>query len=220
MSHFVVLIIGPDPEGQLDPYWELGLSQDEIAEDYRAEFAIDAPAGTFEAKAREIIAGNEADNPELTAAYRKLLAAGRIEEILEDWFGGQKNDAGDWGYYRNPQAKWDWFVLGGRWRGSLHLLPGRTGVTSEEGYDEEPVLPGTCDQARFGDIDWAKTRHPTGKLTPFAVLKNGEWYEQGEMGWFGVAANMLDDAAWEEEVSHLLADVSADELVSVYDCHI
>ena len=31
MSHFVVLIIGPDPEGQLDPYWELDLPQDEIA---------------------------------------------------------------------------------------------------------------------------------------------------------------------------------------------
>jgi hypothetical protein len=220
MSHFAVLVIGPDPDVQLDPYWELDLSKDELAQDYRAEFAIDAPAGTFEERARAIIAGIETVQPELAVHYHALIAAGRVEELLQNWFGGQKNDAGDWGYYRNPRAKWDWFVLGGRWQGSLRLLPGRTGVTGEQAYEEEPLLPGTADQARFGDVDWGQTRPAAGKFTPFAVLKYGEWYEQGEMGWFGAAANMLDDAAWEEEVSRLLADVPADEMVAVFDCHI
>jgi hypothetical protein len=220
MSHFAVLVIGPDPEVQLDPYWELDLPKDELAQDYRAEFVTEVAADTFEANAREIIAGFEANKSELAATYRKMLAAGRIEEILENWYGGQQNDAGDWGYYRNQQTKWDWFVLGGRWQGSLHLLPGRTGATGEQAYEEEPLLPGTVDQARCGDVDWAKTRPPAGKFTPFAVLKHGEWHEIGEMGWWGVVRNEKDDAAWEEEVSRLLADVPADELVSVFDCHI
>lgn len=220
MSHFVVLIIGPDPEGQLDPYWELELPRDEIAQDYRAEFDPEVPGDGFAEEAARIVSEAEKDDLACAADYRASLAAKDYAAIFSDWDGGQLSPDGDWGYYRNPRAKWDWFVLGGRWQRSLHLLPGRTGETGEQAYDNVPVLPGTCDQARFGDIDWAKTRHPTGKLTPFAVLKNGEWYEQGEMGWFGVAANMLDDAAWEEEVSHLLADVPADELVSVFDCHI
>ena len=83
-----------------------------------------------------------------------------------------------------------------------------------------PSSPVPATRRASGTSTGPRPGHPTGKLTPFAVLKHGEWYEQGEMGWFGVAANMLDDAAWEEEVSRLLADVPADELVSVYDCHI
>jgi hypothetical protein len=219
MSHFSVLILGDDPEGQLDPYWELDLPADELPEDYRAEFTTLVATGAFETKAREIIAGIEASRPELAASYQKLLADGRIEAILEDWHGGQKNADGDWGYYRNPQDKWDWFVLGGRFSGLLHLLPGRAGVSGENRRtpDGGAAAPGRCDQARFGDIKWAQTRTA---FTPFAVLKDGEWYEQGQMGWWAIVSNAKADAAWEEEVDALLADLLPETLVSVYDCHI
>ena len=38
MSHFTVLVIGDNPEAQLEPFWELDLSPEEAAEDPRAEF--------------------------------------------------------------------------------------------------------------------------------------------------------------------------------------
>lgn len=57
-------------------------------------------------------------------------------------------------------------------------------------------------------------------LTTFAVVKNGEWYERGEMGWFAFVANEKDAAAWHGEVTALLADLSPDTLISIYDCHI
>lgn len=31
------------------------------------------------------------------------------------------------GYWCNPNAKWDWWEVGGRWRGMLRLHPGKTG---------------------------------------------------------------------------------------------
>jgi hypothetical protein len=217
MSHFAALIIGPYPEAQLDPYWEIDLSPEAMREDYRAEFVTDVAAGDLAAKAREIVASIQ--DADIAATYREMLAENRIEEILANWIGGEENEAGDWGHYRNPQAKWDWNVLGGRWQGSLHLLPGRTGETGEPA-DDGPVRPGTADQARYGDVDRDQTRPPAGKFTPFAVLKYGAWHEQGRMGWFGIADNQMDDAAWEEDVSLLLTDVPADTLVSVFDCHL
>lgn len=226
MSHFSVLIIGKHPEEQLDPYWELDLPPDLLRNDPRAEFVTEVSAGDFEKSARQIIVSAEkstAFSPRLAWHYRKLFREGRMEDILEDWFGGEKSDVGDWGYYRNPNAKWDWFSFGGRWAGKLVLRPGRTGVLSPEsrnepGEDEADAFsPLEVDQAAFGDIDWKATRE---SFSPFAVLKRGKWFDQGNMGWFGVARNRKDDAAWENEISRLLEGVSESEPVFIYDCHI
>lgn len=215
MSHFSVLVIGPDPEAQLDPYWELDLPAEELREDYRAVFSVHTQAGKIPAAAAKVLADLETKGHELAPQYRRLLAAGRHEEILQDWFGGDKNAEGDWGYYSNPDAKWDWFVLGGRWHGSLILKPGCDGVLGEGSWwnNQQPRV----DQARFGDIDWPATRQ---SFDPFAVLKHGEWHEQGEMGWFGVSLNEKDEAGWLAEVQRLLDETANDQLVSVFDCHI
>jgi len=46
------------------------------------------------------------------------------EEWIEDWFGYQKK--GDkYGFYTNPNGRWDWYVMGGRWRGyfKVKMMP-------------------------------------------------------------------------------------------------
>lgn len=110
-------------------------------------------------------------------------------------------------------------MLGGRFQGLLRLLPGKSGVCGENSWtnDGKPQDPNACDQAMFGDIDWPATRQ---EFTPFAVLKYGEWSEQGEMGWFGCIADPKADAAWEQEVDALLKDLRLKTPVAVYDCHI
>jgi hypothetical protein len=219
MSHFSVLILGDDPEMQLHPFAELTAADGPAAEDHRAEFVIDAPAGTFADTARAIIADLETGSPELVDEYRALLAGEGPEAVLRRWFGGGPGPDGDWGRYTNPSAKWDWCVLGGRFQGLLRLLPGKSGVSGQRSWTnaDEPVIPGSCDQARCGDIDWPATRQ---QFTPFAVLKDGEWHEQGEAGWFGAVANAKDDAAWAAEADALLQDLPPATLVSVWDCHV
>ncbi len=54
----------------------------------------------------------------------------------------------------------------------------------------------------------------------FAVLKDGEWYERGEMGWWGIAHNEKDQSVWDEELKRLISDLPDDTLLSVYDVHI
>jgi len=46
-----------------------------------------------------------------------------FEEYMKDWHGHDKRDAekGVYGYWANPNAKWDWYEIGGRWSGSLRV---------------------------------------------------------------------------------------------------
>ena len=54
----------------------------------------------------------------------------------------------------NPDARWDWWVLGGRWKGMLKLKAGAQGTEGEPGVFGSESRPGWVDQARKGDIDW------------------------------------------------------------------
>ena len=58
----------------------------------------------------------------------------------------------------NPKSKWDWYVIGGRWS---NAIPGN--------------------EEKMSEIQLEKIETPYAFITP-----NGEWVEQGEMGWFGV----------------------------------
>lgn len=57
-------------------------------------------------------------------------------------------------------------------------------------------------------------------LTAYAVLKDGEWFERGEMGWFGMASNEMALDEWGAKVEELLAGLRPDQWVSIVDCHI
>lgn len=41
-----------------------------------------------------------------------------FEEYCSDFCGYEQKN-GRWGYRRNPNAKWDWWTIGGRWSGSM-----------------------------------------------------------------------------------------------------
>jgi len=85
--------------------------------------------------------------------------------IITDWEGGCFDDEGNHGYWGNPNAKWDWYSIGGRWSGSLRLKKGKSGNVGERsGFNEKTKVPeNRCDQAKKGDIDWdgmiAEQRH-------------------------------------------------------------
>jgi hypothetical protein len=54
----------------------------------------------------------------------------------------------------------------------------------------------------------------------FAVLKDGEWYEKGEMGWWGCVSDEKDPEEWNNQFNKLLEELPEDTLLSVFDCHI
>jgi len=57
-------------------------------------------------------------------------------------------------------------------------------------------------------------------ISTFAVLKDGEWYEKGEMGWWAVVSNPKDQNEWNGQIKDMIDSLPDDTLISIYDCHI
>jgi len=57
-------------------------------------------------------------------------------------------------------------------------------------------------------------------IVTYAVVKDGKWYEKGEMGWFGCSSNEKAHDDWVDEFYSLLDSLPEDTILSLYDCHI
>ena len=70
-------------------------------------------------------------------------------EFYEDEDCEIDNITGKRGYWQNPDAKWDWYVIGGRWAG---LLKAKEGIRYEP---EGRYKKGYFDEAKLGDCDFS-----------------------------------------------------------------
>lgn len=96
------------------------------------------------------------------------------EEFVRDYHGFNSPDekTGRYGYWKNPQAKWDYYRIGGRYTGLLQLKENGKGRRGEKGYEWKytDVKPHSTelhvDQAAKGDIDWkAMSNNPEEKIS-------------------------------------------------------
>lgn len=104
MSHYTLLVIGNNIEAQLAPFQENNRA--DCPKQYLA----------FNDCTDEVHTTYAAANAEIKAEYLT------IEEYAAGYHG-YRLDPGlqRFGYWKNPNAKWDWYVVGGRWSGMLKL---------------------------------------------------------------------------------------------------
>jgi hypothetical protein len=57
-------------------------------------------------------------------------------------------------------------------------------------------------------------------IATFAVVKDGKWFERGEMGWWGVVRDEKDRDEWVMHFASLIDDLPDNALLTVVDCHI
>ena len=55
-------------------------------------------------------------------------------------------------------------------------------------------------------------------LSAWAFVKDGEWFQKGQMGWFGLSVD--DDAGWDLKFQELLDSVDDNQYLTIVDCHI
>ena len=112
----------------------------------------------LEEEFNEFKLANKSRNPNSENEYDK--------ETAEDWAKRNpyiiyEKDQG-WGFWRNPQgkgAKWDWYLIGGRWTGFFILKQQTEGLVGIPGlFTESPTDLREADQARKCDIDWEAMR--------------------------------------------------------------
>jgi hypothetical protein len=319
MSHFTVLVIGDDIEKQLAPFQENNMGDcpseymvfTDVEAEYREEYEnegtkmLRAPDGElYYSWDRRFEVGNDlfnkqkavpSDYVEVEVPHKERYPS--FESFIKDWAGYSKDPAtGRYGYWENPNRKWDWYQIGGRWTGMFKLLPEAGGEVGSPGLMTNPAEVGFADQARKRDIDfegmrdkreaevrgefqkyreltaglvapepWDKFREnfdsieearkawhelvwvsavnqgfhfwDTDTVTyfadeeatvkkerekaiaTFAVLKDGQWYERGEMGWWAFVSDDKGEE-WYEQYAQLLDELPDDTLLTVVDCHI
>lgn len=100
----------------------------------------------------------------------------------------------------NPNSKWDWYEIGGRWNGGLAMNL----KTKKSG-----------NECKVSQIDMKKISTPYAFITP-----NGNWIERGQMGWFGISSNDKDEKTWNREFKKFLKTLKKSTIVTVVDCHI
>lgn len=81
-----------------------------------------------------------------------------FEEYMSDWCGEKRDEFHNrYGYWHNPNGHWDWFQIGGRWRGKLpvHTTAEVQGLGEKSWTNkEEPDVDGSVDYAYLKDIDF------------------------------------------------------------------
>jgi hypothetical protein len=53
---------------------------------------------------------------------------------------------------------------------------------------------------------------------PFAIIKDGKWFEKGKMGWWGFVSN--EDSEWQKKATELIDGLPDNTMLSLYDCHV
>jgi hypothetical protein len=283
MSHFTVLVIGPDVEKQLQPFHEYECTGHED------EFVVFVPAeNTLEEYQKEYVEQDKTDYP-------------TFEDYMKDYHGYNQEN-GVWGRRTNPNAKWDWWEVGGRWTGYFKPKPGKGGELGRPGvFDNKPdeghvdsILKGDLDieamrddagteagelwdfvenhlghlpkaeswesiRNRIPDIDEARdfnnnqprtlmvssnkflqdklgwfpnmdkfnvsrdeyvSKARNGAISSFAVVKDYTWIEKGDMGWFGIVTDEMDQNEWDVKFNQMIDELPDDTLLTIVDCHI
>lgn len=191
MSHFSVLIIGDDIEGQLAPFQENNMGdcpkqylafhdqEDEFLKEYETEgtemvrcedgtlayswderFRVKSEAGGIFASATHEVP------PHLTkenVPHKTRFTM--FEQFCSDWHSSEERDPekGRFGYWENPNAKWDWYSVGGRWTGFFKLKVGAVGALGRPGLMTPPADDDRADELHKGDIDFGSMRSEAAK---------------------------------------------------------
>ena len=213
MSHFTVLVVGKGHEGALAPFQE---NDGTCPEEY-LEFMAEVPKRQVKRYIKERLS-------KMAVTDRPGYARLSDEAFMKKYAGFIRNEKGDFGYFANPNSKWDWYEMGGRWRGYFKPKPGRSGVVGKmSSFDKKDmrIWPEGVDQAYKGYIDFeAMFKERPNDIATFAVLMDGKWYEKGEMGWWGMVRNEKADEDWNNEFRMLIDSIPDDLLLTVVDCHI
>lgn len=171
MSHFSVMVIGDNIERQLEPYDEnkdvyidmTEALEEELKELIKYTIWADGkrPYYGIEAVGKTVTFKNMPDEPnKIIYEDTKKEVFGTIQALAE--YKGYELNEEDGKWYRryNPNSKWDWYSIGGRWSDMLihvenpkypeKIIQGEPGAF---GYpDNRPQ--NSCDAAAFCDIDW------------------------------------------------------------------
>lgn len=133
----------------------------------------------------------------------------------------------------NPNSKWDWYDIGGRFRNQLLTKIENKDTfernsfaeyySSKDFVREAPKGFKYVNGAKIKDIDFEfmdeLNKEP---FYTWAIVDEKNWYEQGEMGWWGLNnATEESTKTFIDKFKKIISDVDNQEkYLIIVDCHI
>ncbi len=320
MSHFTVIVVGEDIESQMAKYNEATQNreylefqdeEDERLKEYNEDeveivvLADGSLHNIYEEQFYYRVPGSfdkEKRYPEGSTLrkgkFQELYAT--FEIFMEEWCGskGRDEEKGRYGYWHNPNSKYDWYSMGGRWSGYFKSKDGIEGYLGTSGAFGNQPQDKWYDSLKLSEIDilgmkevavmkankkydeiesllqgrvypsWPEIREKHGDnisaareeyhnhevvkdfnknnfhffgdfheifgnsrenyvekirnsvMVPYAVVKDGQWYQKGEMGWFGMSSNDMSQEEWNNEFWKMIDSLDPNTQLTLLDCHI
>ncbi|DBA34867.1 MAG: hypothetical protein HXS54_06285 [Theionarchaea archaeon] len=164
----------------------------------------------------------------------------RLDKLVTPYLEFKSDDDG--GYLYNPNAKWDWYTIGGR--ADNLIIPGNTALIRELDLgdikaqnrkyaediwneyeeifsDEREALKHSAFfefHVRPEDTREIYIEREGGALTWAIVTRDGRWIERAEMGWWGLYSNEHED--YNEKFWKELESLPKEQRIYIVDCHI
>jgi hypothetical protein len=127
MSHFVVLVVGdeniPDllhpyqeqysGDPSIDPRFEFVDKTDEVKKDFEAYDFVSKGYLLIGPESQEGVVRSNS----IVSFLESQHGLPTLESFAYWWEGYEPDSEGRFGHYHNPNAKWDWWAVGGRWQG-------------------------------------------------------------------------------------------------------
>lgn len=310
MSHYCMLVVGDNVDAQLAPYQENNMGDcpreylvfEDKEETTREEYnttkaaAVKMPDGTYKSQYDYCFKkdsnfktiypeGSELVDIEVNILYPTFENyAEHHHEFTKD------EEMGKYGYWHNPNSKWDYYVIGGRWNGLfISKLDGNSYSSMRKGdidweamkaakkkgyeqtYDEwvNYNYNSPEDRQRYAGIygilnekslllekwktikndsslsidqkckvlraikDYAESESEfvpetkeeyaerlSSEFNTFGYLVNGNWFEKGKMGWWGMVRNEIGVDEWALKFKEFLDSINDNERLTIVDCHI
>lgn len=141
----------------------------------------------------------------------------------------------------NPNSKWDWYQIGGRWDGELRLKNGDRSNEAriceidfspdKEAYDVAIEQWNNDFMGGFSNKEYFVEMYGTAEVyaesvsafsTYAVVTPNGVWHEKAEMGWFGMDnATPEDSKNWPlKYYERFVKNADPNLIMTIVDCHI
>lgn len=193
MSHFVCVVFSHDGnvERQMAPYCENN-------EDcYRPHIIV--PESKVLKKYLMSLSYAKKEVPQLNDEELKKEAIKWAKENYEQF------PSGDYGYFCNPNAKWDYY--------------------DEDTYDPRAVNEEYKNSlySEITDIEDIRLKNINKKFIPWAfVTPDGAWHEPGTCGWFGMSDETPESMEeFKNEYKTFIQDAANQNLLmKILDCHI
>jgi hypothetical protein len=152
MSHFCVAVIGEDIEEQLQPYHE-----------YECTGNNDQYVRLVPLTDEDLEWGHRC----YVATHQMVCAVGKKEPFLTEseyyvkelhW---EQDEDQVWCRLTNPDSRWDWWTVGGRWTGFFTIneeVADKYETHMEQMDDQDGLLPLAVDSASVEDLDFMSPR--------------------------------------------------------------